>query len=118
MTIYWTNVDKKSCTIYRYLWSGLLRAGSRKEEMDKRVHPTQKPVGLLANIIQDYSQPNQTVLDLYGGSGSTLIACEQTGRTCYMMEIDPRYCEIIAQRWEKYTGQKRKLVKSCDNNVQ
>jgi hypothetical protein len=58
--------------------------------------------------------PYDIILDLFGGSGSTLIACEQTGRTCYMMEIDPRYCEIIAQRWEKYTGQKRKIIKNCE----
>jgi len=50
------------------------------------------------------------VLDLFGGSGSTLIACEQTGRRCYMMEIDGLYCDIIAQRWEEFTGQKANLV--------
>jgi DNA modification methylase len=46
------------------------------------------------------------VLDLFGGSGSTLIACEQLNRTCYMMEIDPKYCDVIIDRWEQFTGQK------------
>lgn len=82
---------------------------------DKTIHPTQKIMGQTVDLMSHFN--SDKVLDLFGGSGSTLIACEQTGRVCYMMEIDPRYCEIIAQRWEKYTGQKRKLVKSCENNV-
>jgi 16S rRNA G966 N2-methylase RsmD len=109
----YTNL-KHHAKIYRVLWKGMVKEG----ESGKRVHPTQKPIKLLADLINDFTEANQTVLDLYGGSGSTLIACEQTGRTCYMMEIDPRYCEIICQRWEKYTGQKRvKLVTSGKNNV-
>ena len=104
----YTNL-KHHAKIYRVLWKGMVKEG----ESGKRVHPTQKPIKLLADLLKDFTEPNQTVLDLYGGSGSTLIACEQTGRICYMMEIDPRYCEIIAQRWEKYTGQKRvKLIKN------
>jgi DNA modification methylase len=63
-----------------------------------------KPVELCAKYIQLYS--NETVLDLFGGSGSTLIACEQLNRTCYMMELDPRYCDVIINRWEQLTGQK------------
>ena len=61
-----------------------------------------KPVELCAKYIQLYS--NKTVLDLFGGSGSTLIACEQLDRTCYMMELDPRYCDVIIKRYEKLTG--------------
>jgi len=106
----WTNVKKKSSLIYRHLWSGLLRAGDRKTELKERVHPTQKPVGLLSEIIKDYSKENNTVLDCYLGSGSTLIACEQTGRTCFGMEIDPVYIDVIIQRWENYTNQKAKLL--------
>lgn len=63
-----------------------------------------KPVNLCAKFIQLYSQNN--VVDLYGGSGSTLIACEQLDRECLMMEIDPHYCDVIIQRWENLTGQK------------
>ena len=106
----WTNRTKHA-SIYRSLWKGMVKEG----ESGKRVHPTQKPLKLLSEIINDHSQPKQKILDLYGGSGSTLIACEQTGRICYMMEIDPRYCEIIAQRWEKYAGQQRKLIKHDDS---
>ena len=65
------------------------------------VHPTQKPVALSAMAIQNLS--NGAVLDLFGGSGSTLIACEQTNRTCYMMELDPKYCDVIRKRYENFT---------------
>ena len=63
-----------------------------------------KPVALCAKYIQLYSK--QTVLDLFGGSGSTLIACEQLNRKCYMMELDPKYCDVIIKRWETLTGEK------------
>lgn len=68
----------------------------------KYVHPTQKPVELCARAIRN-SNPH-VVLDLFGGSGSTLIACEQTNRTCYMMELDPHYCDVIIQRYVNLTG--------------
>jgi len=95
---------KKPSRIYRQLWSGLLRKGDRKTEGVKRLHPTQKPVKLHINIINDYSKELDYILDLFGGSGSTLIACEQTNRNCYMMELDPHYCSVIIERWEEYTG--------------
>ena len=63
-----------------------------------------KPVELCAKYIQLYGKKN--ILDLFGGSGSTLIACEQLNRTCYMMELDPKYCDVIIKRWENFTGQK------------
>ena len=69
----------------------------------KKEHPTQKPVELISWSIGIVGGAKH-VLDLFGGSGSTLIACEQTGRTCYMMEIDPKYCTVILNRWEKLTG--------------
>ncbi len=107
----WTNVFKrKSAKIYRHLWSGLLRAGDRKTELKDRVHPTQKPVGLLSEIIKDYSKKNHTVLDCYLGSGSTLIACEQTNRVCFGMEIDPSYVDVCIERWQNYTGKKAKKL--------
>ena len=69
------------------------------------VHPTMKPLELIGMALQD--QPKKkTVYDGFGGSGSTLIACEQLDRTCYMMEIDPKYCDVIIKRWETFTGKK------------
>lgn len=69
-------------------------------------HPTMKPVKLLARLIRNSTHPGETVLDPFGGSGSTLIACEQLGRICYTMEFDPKYCDVIIDRWEKLTGEK------------
>ena len=71
-------------------------------------HPTQKPVALAAKAILNHDA--KSVLDLFGGSGSTLIACEQTDRTCFMMELDPKYCDVIIARWEKLTGETAVLV--------
>lgn len=69
------------------------------------VHPTMKPLELIGMALQD--QPKKkTVYDGFGGSGSTLIACEQLNRTCYMMELDPKYCDVIIKRWETFTGKK------------
>ena len=73
------------------------------------VHPTMKPVNLCARAIRNSSPRGGIVLDLFGGSGSTLIACEQLNRTCYMMELDPVYCDVIIKRWENFTGQKAVL---------
>ena len=69
-------------------------------------HPTMKPLELLGEILLNATVENDVVLDLFGGSGSTLIACEQLNRNCYMMELDPYYCQVIINRWEEYTGRK------------
>lgn len=69
-------------------------------------HPTMKPIALCARAIQNSSKPGEIVLDPFGGSGSTLMACEQTGRACRTMEYDPVYAEVIIRRWEEFTGQK------------
>lgn len=74
------------------------------------LHPTMKPIPLLAKLINDGSPAKGKVYDPFGGSGSTLIACEQLNRTCYMMEIDPVYCDVIVKRWENFTGQKAVLA--------
>ena len=68
------------------------------------LHPTMKPVELVSNCILDGSKEGDVVLDVFGGSGTTLIAAEQLGRKCYMMELDPHYCDVIIARWEKLTG--------------
>ena len=74
------------------------------------MHPTVKPQALLVPLIRNSSKRGWNVLDLFGGSGSTLIACEQTGRRCYMMELDPHYVDVIVARWEKLTGEKAVLL--------
>ncbi|SFM21706.1 DNA-methyltransferase [Pelosinus propionicus] len=68
-------------------------------------HPTMKPIGLCARAIQNSSRPGDRVADFFGGSGSTLMAAEQTDRVCYMVEVDPIYCDVIIKRWEEFTGQ-------------
>lgn len=75
------------------------------------LHPTMKPVKLLSRQIKNSSRINENVLDLFGGSGSTLIAAEETHRICYMMELDPKYCDVIIKRWENLTGEKAVLLK-------
>ena len=77
-------------------------------EKTNRVHPTQKPVRLFAEIVKKFENKERfdTVVDLFGGSGSTLIACEQLNRKCYCMELDPKYCDVIIKRWETFTGKK------------
>ena len=70
------------------------------------LHPTMKPIKLLARLIKNSSKPGEKVLDLFGGSGSTLIACEQLDRPCYIMEYDPKYVDVIIDRWEQLTGKK------------
>lgn len=69
------------------------------------LHPTMKPVDMLENQIKIVSDRGDIVLDLFGGSGSTLIACEKTARDCRMMELDPKYCDVIIKRWQDFTGQ-------------
>ena len=72
-------------------------------------HPTMKPIDLLVRLIKNSSKENNIILDLFGGSGSTLIAAEQTNRISYLMELDPKYCDVIVKRWEALTGKKAKL---------
>ena len=73
-------------------------------------HTTPKPIGFICKALENSSKKNEKVLDLFGGSGSTLIACEQLNRKCFMMELDPHYVDVIIARWEKFTGQKAVLL--------
>ena len=82
-----------------------------KDNVSGYKHPTQKPVALGVRAIKNSTKRGEIILDYYLGSGSTLIACEQTSRVCYGMEIDPAYIDVIVQRWENYTGKKAKLLK-------
>lgn len=77
-------------------------------------HPTMKPIALCARAIKNSSKPKDIVVDLFGGSGSTLIACEETGRVCYMSELDPIYIDVIVRRWEELTGQKAVLLSATE----
>lgn len=91
--------------IARIRWAGLF--GMEKDDTKKRVHPTQKPSILAEWFINKYNKKqNATIVDLYGGSGSTLIACEKTNNVCYCMEYEPMYVDVIIQRWENFTGEK------------
>jgi DNA modification methylase len=82
----------------------------KKVNPQSMVHLTEKPVELARRAIEYSSTPGQNVLDLFGGSGSTLIAAEQTGRRAFLMELDPLYCDVIVQRWEGFTGKKAERV--------
>ncbi|MDA7504045.1 DNA modification methylase [bacterium] len=78
----------------------------KKVNPQSMVHLTEKPVELAVRAIEFSSKKGQNVLDLFGGSGSTLMGCEQAGRKAYLMELDPLYCDVIVQRWEQFTGKK------------
>lgn len=93
--------DRKQTTVWNF---------DRPSRND--VHPTMKPVALIEYPITNSSRGGDLVLDLFGGSGSTLIACEKTGRHARLMELDPRYCDVIVRRWQDFTGQQAKLGES------
>ena len=93
----------------RVKWAGIF--GMEKEHDKKRVHPTQKPVELVVWFFDYFSLKDKTnVVDLYGGSGSTLIASEKVGKKAFVMELDPKYCDVIVKRWEEFTGKKAVLL--------
>src|SRR3990167_2827582 len=81
-----------------------------RDNTTKYLHPTQKPVRLAERALKKNSERGDIVIDAFLGSGSTLMACGQMGRVCYGMELDPKYCDVIVQRWEKFTGEKAKLL--------
>lgn len=81
-----------------------------KDGASTYVHPTQKPVALAEEAIDKTTKRGATVLDLFGGSGSTLIAAEKNGRVARIMELDPKYCDVIVRRWEEFTGKKAELI--------
>ena len=112
-------------TKYEPIWYGWKEGASRLCPLEDRKqsdvwdferpskseeHPTMKPVELVAKAITNSSRRDNKVLDLFGGSGTTLIACEQLDRDCYMMELDPHYVDVIIRRWENFTGEKAILI--------
>ena len=104
VALVWHNNKKLTGKRIGSVWS------INKDGSSQYLHPTQKPVALSAMAIEHTTNKGDLVLDIFGGSGSTLIAAEQTKRICYMMELDTKYCDIIIERWEKLTGQKAELL--------
>lgn len=98
----WSKAKHKR-DIARIKWAGVF--GTEQEFDHKRHHPTQKPIDLAVWFLDRYADEGATVADLFGGSGSTLIACEKTGRVCRMMELSPRYVDVIVRRWQDFAGQ-------------
>jgi DNA modification methylase len=106
----WVKNPKASSTrIFRHLWNGMIKAS---ETSKRRVHPTQKPVALAEWCFDYFKDPASTVLDLFSGSGSTLIACEKTDKTFFGMELSEYYCDVIIKRWQDLTGKKAILEKT------
>jgi DNA modification methylase len=94
----WTNINSPA-RIFHHLWAGFRRDSEKGE---KRVHPTQKPIQLISEILQHFKKvKSELILDLFLGSGSTMVACEQLKRKCYGMELDPKYCQVIIDRMKK-----------------
>ena len=112
----WTTSEFELCwsknkhhrEILRHTWHGLV--GLSSEDTKKRIHPTQKPISMIIECFNKWGKDKINVVDLFGGSGSTLIACEQLNRNCYMMELDPKYIDVIIERWEQFTGKKAVLL--------
>jgi site-specific DNA-methyltransferase (adenine-specific) len=100
--------NKHKRDIARIKWAGIF--GKEQDFDHKRHHPTQKPINLAMWFLERYSKTDNVIVDLYGGSGSTLIACEQLNRKCYMMELEPKYVDVIIARWENLTGQKAEKI--------
>jgi DNA modification methylase len=99
------SINKHHKLIYRQMWCGY----TAREKSESRVHPTQKPVAMAEWFFERWGKKDDVVVDLYGGSGTTLIACEKTSRHCRMMELDPAYVDVIVKRWENFTGKKAML---------
>jgi DNA modification methylase len=95
----WSKIKHKRDMV-RVKWAGVF--GISNEDIKHRIHPTQKPLKLVDWFLKKYSNDNDKVLDLFGGSGSTLIATEQLNRQCYMMELDPKYIDVIVQRYKAF----------------
>lgn len=100
--------EKHKREIARIKWAGVF--GTEKEFDKKRVHPTQKPVALVEWFFEKWGNGLNIIADLYGGSGSTLIACEKTARRALLMELDPKYCDVIIKRWQDFTGKTAELI--------
>lgn len=103
--------DQTDCELAWTNFRSVVRQFTLASEKKNRVHPTQKPLNLIAQIFKKFDKNNEynNIVDLFGGSGSTLIACEQLNRNCYMMELDERYVSVIVNRWLNFTGRKDEI---------
>jgi site-specific DNA-methyltransferase (adenine-specific) len=109
--------DQTDCELAWANFRSVVRQFTMASEKKNRVHPTQKPCKLFNEIVNKFDKNHEftNVLDLFGGSGSTLIACEQLGMRCYTMELDPKYVDVIIARWEQFTGKKAVLINEQDH---
>lgn len=110
--------ERHECLLYGWIGEGHHRVRDRREttvwEIDREGnyrHPTQKPVALFSRALRNSTIRGEIVLDCFVGSGTTIIACEQLGRRCFAMELEPKYVDVAVQRWEQYTGKKSQLIR-------
>ena len=102
----WYGKAGENSTVWDCPSPKFIMGGSKEEKWD---HPTQKPMEVMRKPILNHTLPGEAIYDCFLGSGTTLIAAEQSGRVCYGMEIDPKYVDVIVRRWQQYTGKQAKL---------
>jgi DNA modification methylase len=105
----WSKAKHKR-DIARVKWAGIF--GTEKEFDHKRHHPTQKPIRLVEWFLTKYTKTDAIIVDLFGGSGSTLIAAEKNNRSARVMEIDPHYCDVIRKRWTAWAKENNREIGS------